>query len=261
MKGGFKMVKIVKYLLFILGIFCVLISIFYNQMITAFIGLGLTFWGGLFFYISSSKYVPLELFDAIVTSTLANIDDIIISSNTIEKGVYLPPMYLKDFESSLILIPTEVNQFLPESTRNYDALFSRSPHGTYVTPPGLALIKFFEKKLGVTFTKTDLNYLQKNLPRLLVEDLEIAESTDIKTEKNTIIITIKNHVFNEVCQETKKHPKIHDSIGCMLSSGMACALAKATGKPIIIEKEEQNGGTTKIQYKILENTTKIQYKI
>jgi hypothetical protein len=35
---------------------------------------------------------------------------------------------------------------------------------------------------------------------------------------------------------------------------MACALAKATGKPVTIEKEMQNlDGSTRIQYKLLED--------
>jgi hypothetical protein len=251
-KGESKMKKLIVYLLFALGILLTLMSISYGQMIMAFVGLGLTFWGGILFYISSSRYVPLELLNAIAASTLTNIDNIILDSNPTGKGVYLPPKYLKDFESSLVFIPARANQSLPEPTGNFEALYSRNPYGAFITPPGLALSKLFEKKLGVTFTRTDLNYLQSNLPKLLIEDLEIAEDTDIRIKNNILTVTLKNHVFNEVCQETRKNQKIHESIGCMLSSGIACALAKATGKPIIIDKEENNGGTTKIQYRILE---------
>jgi len=43
-------------------------------------------------------------------------------------------------------------------------------------------------------------------------------------------------------------------MGCPLCSAMACALAKATGKPVTIEKEMQNlDGSTRIQYKLLED--------
>jgi hypothetical protein len=253
MKGELKMNKVVAYSLFALGILLTLASVFYEQMIMAFIGLGLTFWGGVLLYITPSKHVPLELLTASTTSILANIEKIITDSNLTGKGIYLPPKYLKDFESSLAFIPSRANQSLPIGT--YEAkLYSGNPSGMFLTPPGMALSKLFEKELGTTFTRTDLNYLQSNLPKLLIEDLEIAETTDIKTEKNTVTITITNHIFNEVCQETRKLPRIHESIGCILCSGIACALAKATGKPVIIEKEEQsqNEKTTKIQYRILE---------
>jgi hypothetical protein len=45
-------------------------------------------------------------------------------------------------------------------------------------------------------------------------------------------------------------------MGCALCSAIACALAKATGKPVTIEKEEQSqdGKTTKIQYRIIDDS-------
>lgn len=253
MKADSKMRKIITYLLFSIGMILSLMSVFFEQMIMAFVGLGLVFWGGILFYVSSSKYVPLELLNAIATSTLIDIDNILAGFNTSgKKGIYLPPRYLKDFESSLVLIPTGVNQSLPEPIGNYEANYSRNLYGTFITPPGLALSKLFEKKLRETFTRTDLNYIESNLPKLLNEDMEISEKTEIYIKNNIVTITLTNHIFNEICQETRKYQKIHESVGCILSSGIACALAKATGKPIIIEREDQDGGTTKIQYKILE---------
>jgi hypothetical protein len=265
-KGESEMSKIVAYLLFILGLLLTLMSIFYEQtikafvglsltfneqMIMAFVGLGLTFWGGLLLYITPSKHVPLELLTASTTSILANIEKIIADSNLTGKGIYLPPKYLKDFESSLVFIPSRADQSLPIGT--YEAkLYSGSPGGIFLTPPGMALSKLFERELGTTFARTDLNYVQSNLPKVLIEDLEIADNIDVKTENNIVTIEVKNHIFSEVCQETRKLPRIHESVGCILCSGIACALAKATGKQVIIEKEEQKGRTTKIQYRMLE---------
>ena len=124
----------------------------------------------------------------------------------------------------------------------------------FLTPPGAALSKLFEEMLGKSFTRTDLNYIQKNLPKLIIRDLKIAEDIDFKTENNKITIEITNHIFSETCKETRKHQKIHESMGCPLCSALACALAKATDKPTTIEKEEQSqdGKTTKIQYSIME---------
>ncbi len=68
--------------------------------------------------------------------------------------------------------------------------------------------------------------------------MEIAENTEIKMESDAITIEIINHIFNEICRETRKLTKTHESIGCPLCSAIACALAKATGKPIVIENEE-----------------------
>jgi hydroxymethylpyrimidine/phosphomethylpyrimidine kinase len=63
-----------------------------------------------------------------------------------------------------------------------------------------------------------------------------------------------NHVFEGLCKETRKLERTHETVGCPLSSAIACALAKATGKPITIEKELQDpDGSTRIQYRLLED--------
>jgi hypothetical protein len=137
-----------------------------------------------------------------------------------------------------VYIPSKNDKALPKLEEiSEEKLFSENPEGLFITPHGLALSKLFEKELGTSFTKTDINYIQNNLPKLLIEDLEIAEDVEIEAE------------------ETRKLPKTHEALGCPLTSAIACALAKTTGKPITIEKEEQveDGKTTKIQYRILED--------
>ena len=240
----------------ILGLISLAASAFYASSILAFIGLGLTFWGALLLYITPTRYVKLDLLNAIAPSTLANIERMLTSSKLNEKGIYLPPKYLKDFESSLIFIPSKANQTLPRPEEiDEEKLYSKNPEGIFLTPPGIALSKLFEKELGTSFTKTDLNYIQNNLPKLLIEEMEIAENVEVEIKDNLITVEIANHIFSEICEETRKLPKTHEAIGCTLSSAIACALAKATGKPIVIENEElsEDGKTTKIQYRILED--------
>ena len=85
--------------------------------------------------------------------------------------------------------------------------------------------------------------------------MEIAEDVEIEAKHDLVIVKITKHIFSEICEETRKLPRTHEALGCPLTSAIACALAKATGKPIIIEKEEQgeNGKTTIIQYRILKD--------
>jgi hypothetical protein len=248
--------RMVASTILILGLISLAASAFYASSILAFIGLGLTFWGALLLYITPTRYVKLDLLNAIAPSTLANIEKMLTSSKLNEKGIYLPPKYLRDFESSLVFIPSKNNKTLPRPEQiDEEKLYSKNPDGLFLTPPGLALSKLFEKELGTSFTKTDLNYIQNNLPKLLIEETEIAENAEVITENNVIIVEVTNHIFNEICEETRKLQKTHEAIGCTLSSAIACALAKATGKPITIEKEElsEDGKTTKIQYKVLED--------
>jgi predicted transcriptional regulator/uncharacterized protein YuzE len=252
----FEINKIIAYIMLAVGVVSLASSAFYASSILAFIGLGLAFWGALLLYITPTRYVKLDLLNAIAPSTLVNIEKMLTSSKLNGKGIYLPPKYLKDFESSLIFIPSKANQTLPKPEEiDEEKLYSENPEGLFITPPGLALSKLFEKELGTSFTKTDVNYIQNNLPKLLIEDMEIAENVEVEVKEDLITVEITKHIFSEICEEIRKLPKTHETIGCILSSAIACALAKATGKPITIEKEElsEDGKTTKIQYRILED--------
>lgn len=238
-----------------LGLVLLVSSAFYSSPTPAFVGLGLTFWGALLLYVTPTKQVKLELLNATLTPALINTEKMLTNLNPGGKGIYLPPKYLKDFESSLMLIPSKEGQALPTPEEiDAEKLYSKNPNGIFLTPQGSSLSKLFEKELGTSFTRTDLKYLQEKLPKLLVEDLEIAESMEIKAENNTVTVEITDQVFSSVNKETEELSKTHETMGSPLSSAIACALAKATGKPVVIEKEEQSqdGKTTEIRYRLME---------
>jgi len=157
--------------------------------------------------------------------------------------------------SSLIFIPEKKNQNLPtiEQT-SHKKLHCKDPREALLTPPGLALSKLFEKEFGRSFTKTDLKTLKEKLPKLLIEDLEIAEQVLVKSENNIIILSIRNTVLKQVCAETKNLQRVHNSIGSVLSSALACIFAKSAGKPVSIENEEltENGRSLQIELRIIE---------
>jgi len=238
-----------------LGLVFLVSSVFYSSLIPAFVGLGLTFWGALLLYVTPTKQVRLELLNATLTPALVNTEKMLTNLNPGGKGIYLPPKYLKDFESSLIFIPAKEGQDLP-TPKEIDAekLYSKNPNGIFLTPQGASLSKLFEKELGTSFTRTDLKYIQEKLPKLLIENMEIAENMEIKAENNTVTVEITEQVFSSINKETEELSKTHETMGSPLSSAIACALAKATGKPVVIEKEEQSqdGKTTKIQYRLME---------
>jgi len=90
--------------------------------------------------------------------------------------------------------------------------------------------------------------------RLLVEDLEIAQNLQIETQRGRVHIKIENTTYKNMCMEVGKFSNISNSLGCPLCSAIACALAKATGKPVIIEKEEtsEDDQTIDVEYRLLE---------
>jgi hypothetical protein len=251
----FRLNRIIAFAMLALGIVFLALSAFYNTVIAAVIGLGLAFWGAILLYVTPSKHVALELLNATVTSALSNSERIIAASKANGRGFYLPPRYLKDLESSLVYISPNTEQTLPPPGEiDEDELYQKKSKGICLRPPGLALSKLLEKELGTSFTRTDLNIVQDKLPKLLIEDTEIADNAQVKIENASIIIEITNHVLKQVCRETRNLPRTHQLMGCPLSSAIACALAKATGKPITIENEEETPDEkiTKITYRLLE---------
>lgn len=246
--------RAIALMMLILGLASLLGSAFYASYVAGFIGLGLAFWGALLLYLVPSKRVRLDLLTATGVSSFANIERILTSTSITEKGVYLPPKLLKDYQSSLVFVPSNAKRILPKREEvTMETLHSKKPEGIYLTPPGLALSRLFEKELNASFTETSLTHLQNELPKLF-EKLDISKDTNIIANGKSVTVTIAKHTFTDLCRETSNLKRAHETVGCPLSSALACALAKATGKPVIIHNEETAPDqTTTIQYNILED--------
>ena len=136
---------------------------------------------------------------------------------------------------------------------NHDFSVDKLP-GLLFTPPGAELSKLFEKTLGTNFISVDLQYLQQNMPKLFIEDLEIAQDFEIEVEGDKIRIEIQDSVYGISDVETGESSSGNAKLGSPISSALACALAKATNKPIVIEKEQssKNGKDVTIEFQTIE---------
>lgn len=245
----------VSLFLLALGIIALASSIIYTSSILAFIGLGFTFWGALLLYIKPERYVKVDLLDSTVLSTLETINNLLTNLNYKGKAIYLPPKHLKDLKSAKAFIPSKNQTTIPSTEElTEETILSTNPEGIFLTPPGLALTNLYEEKLGTSFTKQDVQYLLKNLPKLLIEDLEIAENLEIKTSKNVVHIKITGSVFQNLCKKTEKLSKINKSLGSPLLSSLAITLTRTTGKPITIKKTNlsKDNKTIKVYYQMIE---------
>ena len=237
-----------------LAIALVVTSAFAASSFLAILGVALAFWGAILLYITPVKHVPLDILNAAAEANAVNIERLILELNLSARGVYLPPSNLRNVESSLVFIPETLKTPLPAPEETNEKLFTNEKTGAFVTPPGSSLSRLFERELGFSFTKTDLKQIQNTLPKLLVEDLELAENAEIQIQGNTVTVKITGSILDEICRQTDSQPKTHKQVGCLLSSAIACALAKATGKPETIQNETRNQETktTHIEYQILE---------
>lgn len=244
--------RIITLTFLLLGVILTSLSAFYESTTLAIIGVAIVFWGLVLRYVTPEKDVPIKLLLAANLPPTSNVEKILTELNLTEKGRYLPPKYLKDFESSIVFIPQTPQQPLPKPDEiSKHNLFAESRHGILLVPPGMALAKSFEEEIRKSFAETDLNYFVKNFPNVIVNDLEIAESVEIENKDNKIILEIVGSLLDEVCHETKKLPRTHKSVGCLLSSSIACVLAKVTGKSVVIEKEEHVSGEKKVRIEYL----------
>jgi len=239
------------------GAIALVTSIIYVSSILALIGLGLVFWGAILAYIQPEEYTRKVILDAAVMPSLATLNQIIQELNYKGKAIYLPPKYLKDPEASKVYISKKKEGKLPTpelTLKHENKLFFKNPQGILLTPPGTQLTRLFEKRLDTSFAKTDLKYFTQNIPRLFIEDLEIAENLEIETGYDEIKMRITNSIFKEAYKENNKLSHVYRSIGCPLSSAIACALTKATGKPITIERIQpsEDGKIIEATYRILE---------
>ena len=196
----------IRSLLFFVGIAAIFLSINFNSSVLTFVGLGCMFWGAILMYVRSGKYVKEELLLTATRSALVSLRQLILELGYEGEGIYLPPKYLKDFESSKVFISKDSGNALPLVVQIQDknSIFIKSPKGLLVTPPGFSLSKLFEETLETNFTQKNLSFVESNLHRLIVEELEIAEEAQtimdaqkargLELERGNFIKKVKNYI-------------------------------------------------------------------
>jgi len=237
------------------GVVALVTSVIYSSTVLAFVGLSLLFWGALVLFVRPTRYVKAIVLDSILSS-LAPIEQMLTDLNYQGKAIYLPPRYFNSIKGGAMFVPFERKLVIPpEEVVAKGKVFLENPKGICLIPPGLGLANLYEEELGKNFVKVDLNYLRSNLPKLLVEDLEIAEDLEISVESDVICVRIEKPLYIDVPEYAQKVPKSFNIIDHPLSSSIACALARAIGKPIFIEKKgfSNDRKTLEVYYHIMED--------
>jgi len=236
-----------------IGSILLVISALNGVSMLAFIGLGITFWGVLLFYVRPKESVSQEILNSTSFGAIINIESALKEIKNRFTGVYLPPDRLKDFNSSVVFIRTNLSQKLPTAAETgWNTSKSRNSPTLFIAPPGLGLSKLFEKTLGKSFTETNIEDMKTLIPSVF-DELQIAGDIFIKIESNSIIITVKRHIFQDLCREMDNLERTHKALGCPLTSALACVVAKSSRKPVIIEKEDRKlNDITIIEFRLLE---------
>lgn len=244
------------------GAFVLAASYVASSTVLAFIGLGLTFWGGLFLFARPVKFVRSTILDSTAISAYTTIDRITEDLNYKGKPIYIPPYpkeaylpeYLKGLKEMTVFISAEDIIAMPTIEEMAKKQFLlKNPQGICIAPPGYGLISLFEKELKTEFTQIGLEQLCDTLPTVIVTNLELAKEVEMKPEKDLIHIKIVDSVYMDLYSSDQDFKSVH-SIGCPLTSAVACALAKTTGKLVTIVKDSISTDlkTIEVWYQTLE---------
>jgi len=260
--------------LLLLGAVSLTVSLGYDSSILAFIGLGLIFWGAVLLYIKPEASVSETLLEATLSPSLTTLNQMIQDLGYKGDATYLPPKYFANPDTTKIYISKYRHTSLPtpELIQPYEnQTVTRTTEGLLTTPPGIQLSKLMEKSLGTAFIKTELKDLEQKLPKIVIEDLEIAENIEIQEENNqtktkenpavpsietrniTIHAKITKPIYKDVFKDDDSS-QIAGTIGSPVCSAIAIALTRATGKPVRITniRSSEDGNTIEATYMIIE---------
>jgi hypothetical protein len=234
------------------GIALIWLSIQYESIILTFISLAITLWGSLLLCVGPTRDTTLTLLDTTALSPLEGLNQLINSLDYKGKPIYMPPQSPNDPKSEHLFITKNANivSLLEKKKTQNDSPFK---DGISITPPGLALANLFEKKLGKKFAKVTLGYLAENLPKVFIEDLELAKKCELSIENNLVTAKLTGVTHDFLCQKLHEKPNLCNSIGCPFSSAIACALTRSTRKPVIITESNflKKNKVLHVTYKLL----------
>lgn len=229
--------KRIGFVLLSFGIAGILLSVFYESTVLAFIGLTLIFWGCLFVLVLPAKYIKNEIMDYLSVSSMYAIDQIIRDSDFRGKAIYIPVLrgsYLPHFiglENEFVYIPRRNVKI----EKAIEGAFIKRTKELRLIPPGLGLADLAEKKLGLNFSNLNLDSLIEILPTVMTHDLEMAEDVEISLEGSEVRTKIRKPVCENLCRELSKAQYLCPHVGCPLCSAIACILTRVTNKPVMIE--------------------------
>jgi len=228
------------------GVLSLMFSILYESQIPAFVGLGLIFWGALFFLIRPVKYVTGDIVYASALSSYSTIDRIIKNLGLKGDAYHIPP-YPKDVylpnhlkglkEPVVFLSATKDSVFTMPSIEEMAAsrFQLESSNGALITSPGAGLLSQIEKELNADSAKMKLADLCEALPRVVSENLSLAREMELQLDGTVVQLKLFDSLFKNLYSKENDFRCV-SLLGCPIASAVACAIAKSSGKPVTIQK-------------------------
>ena len=233
------------------GVFILFYAFFFEMQIAAFIGLGLTFWGAVLSLTRNSKHVESSLLDAMAHSSYSTIDRIIKDLNYNGRGYYLPayprdvllPDYLRKLTEPAVYISDSFDGKPSIDELASGKLFSAQNRGFFISSPGSGIVSEVEKQLQQDLSKVNPADLAEVLPKCLSETLNLVRNAEMTLTPTGANFKAVGIVYDTLYNgETK--PRSVGILGCPVVSAVATALAKSTGKTVIVKEQTTSPGNS-----------------
>ena len=226
------------------GVAALVASLFTGSQVLAFIGLSLTFWGALFLFVRPVKFVQSSLLDSTALATYTTIDRIIRELKYKGDSYYIPPYpqdvylpdHLKGLKDMTVFVSADTGTEMPTIEDMASGRFHMKPKGICIAPPGLGLATRFEEELKKDFTKQKVADLCETLPQVILENLQLAREATLQLDRSHVYLTLRDSAYKTLYDPNQDLTSVH-KLGCPIISAVACALAKASGKPVTITKD------------------------
>ena len=227
-----------------IGVLLLVYSLLFEMQIAAFIGLGLTFWGAVFALTRSGRYVESGLLDSSAKSTYSTIDRMISDLKYSGQGYYIPaypqdvflPEYLKNLREPVVFISESFDGKPPVEELAAGKFISAHTRGVFVTSPGSGIVSLVEKQLQLDLSKINIGELSEIFPKCLTENLNLAKTAEITLTPNGASFKATGILYESLYNPESK-PKSLGLLGCPVVSAVASALAKTSGKTVVIKEQ------------------------
>ncbi|MDR0471300.1 MAG: hypothetical protein LBH79_06220 [Nitrososphaerota archaeon] len=227
------------------GGFLLVCSFIFEMQVAAFVGLGLTFWGAVFVLARNGSYVDSSLLDSSAHSTYSTIDRMISDLKYSGHGYYIPaypkdvflPDYLKNLRDPVVFITENFdgNPSIDELAQN--KFISTQTRGVFVTSPGAGIMSQVERQLRLDLSKISLDELADILPKYLTENLNLAKSASLVLTSHGAEFRARGILY-ESLYSPESNLKSLSLLGCPVVSAVASALAKTSGKTVVISEQK-----------------------
>jgi hypothetical protein len=244
----------------IMGISLIYLSTISSSEVLALIGLGLLFWGAIFFLMTPIGFVDARLLLSTVYSEYSSFDRIIENFDC-KKCYYIPHILNQDVVDGGIKKTKDPVMFLSAETTSKiiedETLFVQKKFllkknkGIVLTPPGLGFIKLIEKKKP-NYYNIPLEKMCEFLPQLITQDFALTKDFVMKIQDERIIIIIQKSIYKGL-YNVDRGSNSAKLFGCPIVNAVGCILAKISGKIVTIDeiKASKDASTLQAQFRIV----------